>query len=89
MLRIGAAAGTGNSRTLSLEGRVIGPWVDELGRTCQEILATGAPLTLDLREVAFVDRDGLALLRGLVDRGASVVNCSAFVCEQLRALSRC
>ena len=89
MLRIGAAAGTGKGRALSLEGRVIGPWVDELDRACREILATGAPLTLDLREVAFVDRDGLELLRDLVDRGVSVVNCPAFVCEQLRALSRC
>ena len=76
MLRIAAADGRGNSATLTLEGRVIGPWVDELRRACQRVLVTGAELTLDLHEVAFVER------------GVIVANCPAFVCEQLKALSR-
>jgi hypothetical protein len=89
MLRIASADTPGNGATLTLEGRVIGPWVDELRRACQRILVTGATLTLDLREVAFVERNGLELLRSLVDGGVAVVNCPAFVREQLRALSRC
>jgi len=89
MLRIASADRPGYGATLVLEGRVIGPWVDELRRACQRVLVTGAPLTLDLREVAFVGRDGLELLRRLVDGGVALVNCPAFVSEQLRALSRC
>ena len=89
MLRIVALERTGNRETLSLEGRVIGPWVDELKRSCEEILASGAALTLDLTDVAFVERDGARLLKHLVDGGVAVVNCPAFVSEQLKALSRC
>jgi hypothetical protein len=84
MLRIATASESGNSATLTLEGRVIGPWVDELRRACQRVVVAGA----DLHDVAFVDRDGLELLKGLVDRGVTVVNCPAFVREQLKALSR-
>lgn len=89
MLRIATLETPGDGATLSLEGRVIGPWVDELRQSCERILATGASLTLDLSEVAFVERSGVRLLQNLVDGGVTVVNCPAFVCEQLRALSRC
>jgi hypothetical protein len=89
MLRIATLETPGNGATLSLEGRVIGPWVDELRQSCERILATGASLTLDLSEVAFVERSGVRLLQNLVDGGVTVVNCPAFVCEQLKALSRC
>jgi ABC-type transporter Mla MlaB component len=88
MLRIATADGPGTSVTLTLEGRVMGPWIDELRRACQRVLVTAAELRLDLHEVAFVERDGLALLQDLVDRGVTVVNCPAFVREQLKALSR-
>lgn len=89
MLRIATLERPGDGATLSLEGRVIGPWVDELKQSCERILATGASLTLDLSEVAFVERSGVRLLQNLVDGGVTVVNCPAFVCEQLKALSRC
>ena len=89
MLRIASVDTPGSRTTLTLEGRVIGPWVDELRHTCQRILVTGGELTLDLHEVAFVARDGLDLLNSLVDRGVTLVNCPAFVREQLRAVSRC
>jgi hypothetical protein len=88
MLRIASVDSPGNSKSLTVEGRVVGPWVDELRDACQRILVTGAELTLDLHQVAFVERDGLELLQSLVDRGVTVVNCPAFVCEQLKALSR-
>jgi hypothetical protein len=90
MLRIASADSPGvSAKTLTVEGRVVGPWVDELRRACQRVLVTGAELTLDLHEVAFVERDGLELLQSLEDRGVTVVNCPAFVREQLKALSRC
>ena len=89
MLRIVELERPGNGATLSLEGRVIGPWVDELRQSCERVLATGAALTLDLTEVTFVERDGVRFLKNLVDSGVAVVNCPAFVTEQLRALSPC
>lgn len=89
MLRIVALETPTDGARLRLEGRVIGPWVGELRQSCEQILASGATLTLDLAEVAFVERDGLRLLRHLVDGGVAVVNCPAFVSEQLKALSPC
>jgi hypothetical protein len=87
MLRIVRLQPTDDGATLRLEGRVIGPWVDELRRSCDRVLATGATLTLDVSEVAFLERDGVRLLKDLIDGGVAVVNCPAFVTEQLKALS--
>jgi hypothetical protein len=89
MLRIVALGRTGDEARLSLEGRIIGPWVDELRRSCEQILATGGALSLDLGEVAFVERDGVRLLKDLADGGVAMVNCPAFVREQLKASSPC
>jgi hypothetical protein len=89
MLRIVAVEPSGERARLRLEGRVIGPWVDELRRSCDRVLRTGAPLTLDVAEVAFVERDGVRLLKRLIAAGVTVVNCPAFVAEQLKALSPC
>ena len=90
MLRIVAHENPGRETILSLEGRVIGPWVDTLGQSCQRILATGTTLTVDLAKVDFVGREGVRLLRHLVEGGGvAVVNCSAFVTLQLKALSPC
>jgi anti-anti-sigma regulatory factor len=71
--------------TLQLAGRIAGPWVGELSRSCDRILNAGGSLSVDLREVTFVDRDGVELLRGLSGRQVVLVNCSPFVAEQLKA----
>ena len=74
----------GNAATVRLEGKVIGPWVEEVRRACDRALARGAALTLDLTDVSFVDRDGAGLLRSLGRRGAMLLNGSVFVDEQLK-----
>jgi len=74
--------------TLRLEGRVVGPWVEELRRSCEGVLARRARLVLDLAEVSFADLQGVALLRGLGDRNVGLVRCSLFVAEQLKASRR-
>ena len=71
--------------TLRLEGRVIGPWVEELRRSCEKALARSARLSLDLSEVSFVDRDGVELFRSLPTRRVAFLNCTGFVAELLRA----
>ncbi len=43
-----------------------------------------ASLTLDLGAVAFVDHDGVELLRSLAEQHARLTNCSPFVAEQLK-----
>jgi len=70
---------------LQLAGRVAGPWVGELRRSCDRILAAGVRLSGDLHEVTFVDRAGLELLWGLRGRQVALVNCTSFVAEQLKS----
>lgn len=89
MLRIMRLQMAPGRATLRLEGRVIGPWVDELERSCEQVLAGGHALTLDVADVAFVEPRGARLLKALLARGVAVENCPAFVSEQLKALSPC
>ena len=55
----------------------------ELRRSCDGVLAKGKRLTLDLSDVSFVDRDGVALLRSLKRTDVQLRNCSPFVALQL------
>jgi anti-anti-sigma regulatory factor len=85
MLRISIAESSPVSSTLLLEGRVIGPWVNELSNLCLSLLRQRVALTLDLTEVSFVDGDGLALFRNLRgQRHVVLKNCSPLVAEQLK-----
>ncbi len=87
MLRISKIE-TDNEAGLRLQGRVIGPWVQELHKSCEQILAEGDGLTLDLAEVSFVDRQGIALIRNLMHRQVKLVRCPLFVTEQLKGEAR-
>jgi ABC-type transporter Mla MlaB component len=70
--------------TLKLEGRLIGPWVAELKKTCEQHLAAERRIHLDFADVTFADRTGLALLLRLRAQGVTLVNCSPFLEEELR-----
>lgn len=87
MLRIIRATEVDGPVVLRLEGQVRGQWIDELRRLSSEILQKPATrLALDLAQVSFVDADGLELLRELSSRHVSLINCSLFVAQQLKAL---
>jgi hypothetical protein len=82
------AVGSDSNRTLKLEGKFVGPWVDELGHACE---VSGLPqhcLRLDLAAVTFVDSIGLKLLDDLVRQGATIVGCSGFVAGLLNGARR-
>lgn len=84
MLRIVVEdAGEGRA-VIRLEGQIIGPWVGELERVCEPIVARGIGLQLDLSTVSFVSREGIEFLSRLGDH-ARLTNCSRFVAEQLKA----
>ena len=84
MLKIESLADAGGAVTLVLEGRLIGPWVEQLRLACTYTIDNPDRLTLDLAGVAFIDQTGLELLRSLADQHARLSNCSPFVAEQLR-----
>jgi len=84
MIRISVTESTGSAVTLLIEGKVIGEAVDELNLCCDQALAEGRRLTLDVAGVSFIDRKGVALFHRLAAHQVSVVNCPAFVAEQLK-----
>lgn len=84
MLKIVTVDPGTSQAVLQLEGQLIGPWVDELRRTCDRLL-DGRAVTLDLSGVSFVERRGVELLRTLGARGVPLLHCSPFVAEQLKA----
>jgi len=83
VLKIVTIGPESNGAVLRLEGQIIGPWIDELQRTCERLLGTSA-LALDLSHVLFVERRGVELLRSLGTRGVPLLHCSPFVAEQLK-----
>jgi hypothetical protein len=54
--------------TLKVEGRLVGPWGMELGKTWHDLWASTRHrrLQLDLRGVTFVDANGARILRDIV-----------------------
>jgi ABC-type transporter Mla MlaB component len=71
-----------------LEGRLVGPWVDELRRLGDEAFAQNKTLTLDLHGVRFADHNGITLLQELSQRQVSQLNCSQFLIQQMKELTR-
>lgn len=76
MLRISRTDGC-----LVVEGRIAGPWVDELERAVGE---GGTVEAVDATAVAYVDAAGARLLRRLVERGIAIRGGSAYVTETLK-----
>ena len=56
-------------QTLKLEGKLLGPWVDELPRACQELRTPPSGLRLNLAGVTFIDPARIELLGDLIRRG--------------------
>ena len=84
MLKITLAVLTAQGITLQLDGRLAGRWVELLRDTASSMLDEGLRVNVDLRNVGFIDCEGIALLKSLIDRGARHVNAPLFVAEQIR-----
>lgn len=63
------------STALRLEGRLAGPWVQELERCWDSVVGmpTRHPLTVDLSAVTDLDPDGKDLLKKIHRQGARLV----------------
>jgi hypothetical protein len=82
MLRITVVESSARAVTLRVEGRVAGPWVEELRTTCN--LHTGpdpVQLCLELEDVSFVDAAGVACLKELREQGVGLFRVSPFLTE--------
>ena len=84
MLKISIISDSDQAIELQLEGKLVGPWVEELRKLSDEALSLQKNVSLDLEKVWFVDSHGVTLLRDLAKRQVSELNCSQFVSQQLK-----
>jgi anti-anti-sigma regulatory factor len=73
---------TESETLLQLEGRLVGPWVEEL----RKVFSTryeAQSMSLDLRGVSFADAQGVLLLRKLAET-VPLLNCSSFLAQQIQ-----
>jgi len=87
MLKITSVASAELETTLQLDGSVAGEWTELLRELAEAELAKGTRLTLDLKNVSFIDCAGIAVLKRLIRRGVNTVNPPLFVVEQIRKCS--
>jgi hypothetical protein len=83
---------TEDSTRLMLEGRLAGPWVDELERVWQDSRKsiTGS-LVVDLTGVTFIEQEGKSLLSRMWRDGAELLAvgcCSRSILEDIKSAGR-
>ena len=84
MLKITKVATSNQEITLQLDGRVTGQWIELLRDSAESVLKEEMRLCLDLKNICFIDCQGLAVIKILMGRGVRQVNAPLFVAEQLR-----
>ena len=84
MLKITSTVLSPHEIALRLDGRVAGQWVALLRESAESALADGVKLTIDLQNVSYIDCDGIAVLRSLIDCGVDPINAPLFVVEQIK-----
>ena len=84
MLKITRAVLSRQEITLRLDGRVAGQWVGLLKESAESALGDGMNLTIDLKNISFIDCEGIALLKSLMCRGVDPINAPLFVAEQIK-----
>ena len=76
MLKITTDQEAGRTK-LKLEGRLAGPWVEELKHCWQQNAAAGEPVgVVELNEVIFIDAAGKKLLAAMHRQGVALTACS-------------
>ena len=74
MLRITPIESGNHKVVLRLEGRISGPWVNELGEACEKVLSLGNILVLNLADVSFLDTAGIDLLTSVQAHGVELAD---------------
>ena len=84
MLKITRVGLSKGEITFQLDGRVSGQWAELLRELGESALEEGMRLTLDLKNIDFIDCEGIAVLKSLIGRDVSISNAPLFVVEQIR-----
>ena len=64
-----------------LEGKLVGPWVKELEKYWESVVATNASRTMlvDLADVSFIDAEGRALLARMRQKGVRLLSTGVLI----------
>jgi ABC-type transporter Mla MlaB component len=84
VLKISVTRQSSEATSFQLEGKLVGPWVEELKRLSEAALVSSEAVSLDLEKVWFVDSQGIVLLRELAKQKVTQLNCSQFISQQLQ-----
>jgi ABC-type transporter Mla MlaB component len=85
MLRITVVESSKIAVTLRVEGRITGPWVEELRTACNlHTFPEDVQLSLELADISFADTAGISLLLELRNRGVGLVRPTPFLAERLK-----
>ena len=84
MLKITRSVLSEQEITLQLDGRVAGQWAELLRDSAESVLDEGLTLNVDLKNISFIDCEGIAVIRNLIQRGARHQNPPLFVAEQIK-----
>jgi hypothetical protein len=84
VLRISSEDETGLVVRLKAEGTIRSDWVPLLEAECRCHLDSGRMVELDVTGIGFVDREGAAMVRSLVEKGVRLVGTRALVEALLR-----
>jgi hypothetical protein len=84
VLRISIEDETGLVVRLKAEGTIRSDWVPLLETECLCHLDSGRMVELDVTGIGFVDREGAAMVRRLVEKGVRLVGTRALVEALLR-----
>src|SRR5438046_488960 len=89
MLRI-TIEKNGEAAAIKLEGKVAGPWVDELERAWYSIHPNGSGkgILVDVCGVTFVDAEGKKLLRWMCGEGATFRTRGCLMNETVQEIRR-
>ena len=69
---------------MTLEGKLSGPWVDELERCWSDLRTKNpAPVSVKLEELSFCDARGTDLLLRMEREGVPLVHCPHFIRQLL------
>jgi ABC-type transporter Mla MlaB component len=85
VLRITVVESSKIAVTLRVEGRITGPWVEELRTACNvHTVPDDVQLSLELADISFADAAGIALLKELRSHGVGFIHTTPFLAEQLK-----
>jgi ABC-type transporter Mla MlaB component len=84
MLKITTLTESPMKTVLRMEGRLVGAWVIEARTMLQALLTEQRSIAVDLTDLTFADRNGVALLNELRHQQVALLNCAPFINEQFK-----